>query len=170
MTARRMKPVVIDLTFSIRISNMNNNKKEKFPQTPLVFTNGCFDIIHAGHIKLLRQASQYGNVVVGINTDRSVGMLKKGRPINNLHARMTVLSSIRYVWHVIEFDEETPERLIRSLNPDVLVKGSDWKEEDIVGADYVKANGGKVVRVDLLPGCSTTEILQKVNTPIKGEN
>ena len=136
----------------------------------LVFTNGCFDIIHAGHIKLLREASRHGNLIVGINSDKSVSKLKTGRPINDIEARMTVLSSIRYVWHVIEFDEETPERLIRSLNPDVLVKGSDWKEEDIVGAEFVKSYGGKVLRVDLLPGCSTTEILQKVNTPIKGEN
>jgi len=129
-------------------------------KAPLVFTNGCFDILHAGHIKLLREASTYGNVVVGLNSDSSVSKLKKGRPINDLHARWTVLSSIRYVWHIAPFDEDTPEKLIKELKPDVLVKGADWKEEDIVGADFVKSYGGKVVRVELMEGYSTTKILQ----------
>ena len=127
---------------------------------PLVFTNGCFDIIHAGHIKLLREASRYGNVVVGVNSDNSVKRIKgDSRPINNLDARMTVLSAIRYIWHVVDFDEDTPENLIKELKPDILVKGSDWKEEDIVGAEFVKSYGGRVIRVDLLEGHSTTRII-----------
>lgn len=132
-----------------------------YRKTPLVFTNGCFDIIHAGHIHLLCQASKYGNLLVGINGDESVSKLKPGRPINELDARMTVLSSIRYVWDVKPFDEETPERLIHELRPDVLIKGSDWKLKDIVGAEFVKSYGGKVRRVELLPGFSTTKLLSK---------
>jgi len=135
---------------------------------PLVFTNGCFDIIHAGHIKLLRESSKYGNVVVGINSDASVRKLKPGRPINDLDARMTVLSAIRYVWHIVDFDEETPEATIKMLRPNVLIKGADWKEEDIVGADFVKSYGGKVVRVELLEGVSTTDMIVKVLSKVWG--
>lgn len=135
---------------------------------PLVFTNGCFDIIHAGHIKLLRESSKYGNVVVGINSDASVRKLKPGRPINDLDDRMTVLSAIRYVWHIVDFDEETPEATIKMLRPNVLIKGADWKEEDIVGADFVKSYGGKVVRVELLEGVSTTDMIVKVLSKVWG--
>jgi rfaE bifunctional protein nucleotidyltransferase chain/domain len=128
-------------------------------KAPLVFTNGCFDIIHAGHIKLLREASIYGNVVVGLNSDKSISRIKEGRPFNDLHTRWTVLSSIRYVWHIVPFDEDTPEKLIKELKPDVLVKGADWKGK-LPEAKIVEAYGGEVVFVDLLKGFSTTKILQ----------
>ena len=129
-------------------------------KTDMVFTNGCFDIIHAGHIKLLKEAACYGRVVVGLNSDRSVSKLKEGRPINDEESRRIVLSSISYVWNVVMFGQETPEQLIQQLKPNVLVKGSDWKGKEIAGAEFVKANGGKVVLVDLLPGFSTTKILE----------
>ncbi len=133
-----------------------------YMKTPLVFTNGCFDIIHPGHIKLLRIAACYGNVVVGLNSDRSISKIKEGRPVNSEEYRKTVLSSIRYVHEVKLFGEKTPERLIRSLHPDVLFKCADWKEEDIAGAEYVKSYGGRIIRVELEPGFSTTEILERI--------
>lgn len=148
-----------------------------YADPPIVFTNGCFDVIHAGHIHLLREASKLGNLIVGVNSDRSVSMLKKGRPIHKLESRMDVIASIRYVWQVVSFDEETPEALIRSEKPDILVKGSDYEGKVIAGAEFVE----KVVLIDLLPGFSTTDIVKRVGdfdellgnyykTPVKGEN
>ena len=136
----------------------------------MVFTNGCFDIIHAGHIKLLKEASLLGYVIVGLNTDDSVSRIKEGRPINCLEDRMEVLSSIRYVERVIPFDEDTPEKLVREFMPNVIVKGADWKDKDVAEFDFVRSYGGKVVFVDLLPEYSTTGILGILGkTPIKGE-
>jgi D-beta-D-heptose 7-phosphate kinase/D-beta-D-heptose 1-phosphate adenosyltransferase len=102
--------------------------------TKLVFTNGIFDVIHAGHIKLLQEASQYGHLVVAINSDESVRRLKgEGRPINTLEDRMAVLNAIKYVDRVISFDEDTPFNLIKLYKPDILVKGAEWEEENIIG-------------------------------------
>ncbi|UCD34883.1 MAG: adenylyltransferase/cytidyltransferase family protein, partial [Nitrospiraceae bacterium] len=105
----------------------------------IVFTNGCFDLIHVGHVRYLSEAKKMGNVlVVGLNTDRSVSRIKPGRPVTPEHERAEVLAALAVVDYVTLFDEETPYELIRAIRPDVLVKGADWKHEDIVGSDLVK--------------------------------
>jgi rfaE bifunctional protein nucleotidyltransferase chain/domain len=130
----------------------------------IVFTNGCFDIIHRGHVELLRFARSLGDVlVVGLNDDESVRRLKgKNRPINTLEDRSFVLLSIRWVDFVVPFSEDTPERIIREISPDVLVKGGDYRIEDVVGADFVLSKGGRVEIFNYLEGYSTTSILKKI--------
>ncbi|MFA6078464.1 MAG: D-glycero-beta-D-manno-heptose 1-phosphate adenylyltransferase [Candidatus Omnitrophota bacterium] len=130
----------------------------------IVFTNGCFDILHAGHIKYLRKAKSLGDIlVVGMNSDSSVRRLKgKSRPVNNEHDRSLILSSLYFVDFVVIFKDATPEHLIERLSPDVLVKGGDWKIKDIVGSSHVKENGGKVVRIPFIKGLSTTSVIDKI--------
>jgi D-sedoheptulose 7-phosphate isomerase len=132
----------------------------------IVFTNGCFDIIHPGHVDLLARAKALGTrLIVGINSDRSVRAIKgESRPLQDQEARKAVLLGIRHVDEVLIYDELTPEETIRRLLPDVLVKGDDWKEDEIIGSEIVKANGGRVVRVPLLPGYSTTSIAERMAT------
>ncbi len=137
----------------------------RFQQKKIVFTNGCFDLLHLGHVDYLSKAKDEGNVlVVGVNTDRSVKLLEKGqnRPITDEVSRSVLVAALHFVDAVVLFDEETPYRLIEKVQPDVLVKGSDYKPEEIVGYDIVKTKGGKVVTVDLLPGYSTTAIEKKI--------
>jgi D-beta-D-heptose 7-phosphate kinase/D-beta-D-heptose 1-phosphate adenosyltransferase len=127
----------------------------------IVFTNGCFDILHVGHVRYLREAKALGDVlVVGINSDDSVGMLKPGRPVNPQDQRAEVLASLVMVDYVTVFDEETPYDLINLLKPDVLVKGGDWNKEDIVGADLVP----EVHSLPFTSGMSTTNIINKIRT------
>lgn len=130
----------------------------------IVFTNGCFDIIHLGHIKYLSKAKKLGDVlVVGLNSDSSVRAIKgRSRPINNERDRAKVLASLNFIDYVTVFNESTPERLIKKLRPDVLVKGADWKARDIVGKKFVKSYGGKVARVPFVRGYSTTSIINRV--------
>lgn len=130
----------------------------------VVFTNGCFDLLHAGHVTLLEQARGLGDVlVVGVNGDGSVRGLKgPGRPLVPEHERREVLLALEPVDRVVVFDEPTPAELIRALLPDVLVKGSDWGEQEIVGRDVVEARGGRVVRIPLVPGRSTTGLLERI--------
>ena len=130
----------------------------------LVFTNGCFDILHAGHVRYLQEARRMGDaLVVGINSDASVRCLKgEERPFNKLDDRCEVLAAIECVDLVVPFSEDTPEELIRNTCPDVLVKGADWKDKGVVGADFVEARGGEVVLVDILPGRSTTGLADKI--------
>lgn len=131
----------------------------------IVFTNGCFDILHPGHVDYLSQARDLGDVLVlGLNTDNSVRLLNKApnRPINDEHTRALVLAGLASVDLIVFFDEETPYELIRFINPDVLVKGDDYQLERIVGFDIVKAAGGKVVTIPFLPGYSTTRLIQKI--------
>jgi len=130
----------------------------------IVFTNGCFDIIHRGHVELLKFARSLGDVlVVGLNDDESVRRLKgKNRPINTLEDRAFVLLSIRWVDFVVPFSEDTPERIIREISPDVLVKGGDYRIEDIAGADFVLSRGGRVEIFNYLEGYSTTSIIKKI--------
>lgn len=130
----------------------------------IVFTNGCFDIIHAGHVRYLDAARQQGDLlVVGMNSDRSVKLIKdENRPIVSEKHRSEVLAGLESVDYVLIFDEPDPLRLICDLKPDVLVKGSDWAEEDIIGADNVKERGGKVIRIDLLQDLSTSLIIQTI--------
>ncbi len=131
----------------------------------VVFTNGVFDILHPGHIHYLRDARALGDVlIVGINSDRSARALGKapGRPINTEQERAEVLAAVASVDAVVVFDEDTPHDIISALQPDVLVKGADWNENAIVGRDVVEARGGRVVRIALAPGYSTTAILERV--------
>lgn len=137
-----------------------------------VFTNGCFDIIHAGHIDLLRRARELGDrLVVGINSDRSVRMIKGGgRPFIDQRSRQEILQAIRYVDDVIIFDESTPAELIRQIQPDVLVKGGDWKVEEIVGAESVLARGGSVHSLELKGGYSSSAIVESVRNGVSESN
>jgi rfaE bifunctional protein nucleotidyltransferase chain/domain len=125
----------------------------------VVFTNGCFDIIHIGHIRYLREARKFGNLlVVGINSDRSVSIIKPDRPVNSQDQRAEVLASLEMVDYVTIFDEETPYELIKSIQPDVLVKGGDWKKEDIVGSDIAKETHS----LPYIEGISTTGIIERI--------
>ena len=130
----------------------------------IVFTNGCFDILHRGHVEYLVQAANHGDIlVIGLNTDNSVRRIKgNSRPIQDQLARAMVLASLQFVSAVILFDEDTPYELIKRVKPDVLVKGSDYKTEDIVGYDIVTAKGGEVVTIDFIEGYSTTSIIEKL--------
>lgn len=130
----------------------------------VVFTNGCFDILHSGHVKYLSEARKLGDaLVVGLNTDASVRALKgEGRPINNETDRASVLAALGFVDFITLFGEETPKELIDELIPDILVKGADYKPEEIVGYDTVTGNGGKVMTIELVEGRSTTKTIEKI--------
>ena len=131
----------------------------------IVFTNGVFDILHPGHVRYLKDARVLGDVlIVGINSDRSVRALNKApdRPINTELERAEILEALASVDAVVIFDEDTPHEIISALQPDILVKGADWGENNIVGRDVVEARGGKVVRMPLAPGYSTTKIIERV--------
>lgn len=130
----------------------------------VVFTNGCFDLLHAGHIHLLKEARKLGDVlVVGVNDDASVRKLKgRGRPIFPLPERLEILEAIEFVDHLIPFAEETPRSLIEALLPDVLVKGGDWTPETVVGREEVERAGGRVVCVPYVKGHSTSELLRRI--------
>ncbi|MCU0329556.1 MAG: D-glycero-beta-D-manno-heptose 1-phosphate adenylyltransferase [Candidatus Kapabacteria bacterium] len=129
----------------------------------VVFTNGCFDVLHAGHVTYLTAARQLGDVlVVGLNSDESVRRLKgPQRPVNGVEDRAVVLEALRCVDAVVVFEDDTPLTLITALLPDVLVKGGDYTRETIVGAEVVEASGGRIQTIPLLPGRSTTAILAK---------
>jgi rfaE bifunctional protein nucleotidyltransferase chain/domain len=139
-------------------------KKEREKGKKIVFTNGCFDIIHAGHVDYLEKAKSLGDfLVVGLNSDESVKRLKGStRPVNPVDQRKKVLQALKPVDLVIVFEEDTPEGLIKEIKPDVLVKGGDWKIENIVGADFVMSYGGKVYTIDFVYNTSTTKITEKV--------
>ena len=128
----------------------------------IVFTNGCFDLLHVGHTRLLEKAKSLGDLlIVGLNSDRSVRRLKGvGRPVNSQSARAEVLSSLAAVDYVILFSEETPEKLIRAIRPDLLVKGGDWKGKRVVGKAFIESYGGKVYLYPIIKGYSTTGLLQ----------
>ncbi len=130
----------------------------------VVFTNGCFDIIHAGHVRYLKKAKALGDLlIVGLNSDRSVRAVKgEKRPIVSEKERSEVLSALEPVDYVVIFNEPTPIRLIEAVRPDVLVKGADWSAGEIVGADVVKKAGGRVARIRLVKGVSTTNIVERV--------
>lgn len=132
----------------------------------VVFTNGCFDILHRGHVEYLFAARELGDaLVVGVNTDASVRRLKgEGRPVNREHDRAFVLAGLGCVDAVTLFDEDTPAELIAALVPDVLVKGGDYTADTVVGRDTVEAAGGRVVIIPLVPGHSTTHTLERMQT------
>jgi D-beta-D-heptose 7-phosphate kinase/D-beta-D-heptose 1-phosphate adenosyltransferase len=128
-----------------------------------VFTNGVFDLLHPGHVRYLAEARALGDAhIVGLNSDRSVHAIKgPERPINPEAERAEILEALRAVDAVVIFDEETPLALIRTVEPDVLVKGADWGEDDIIGREVVEGRGGRVVRVALAPGWSTTDLVAR---------
>ncbi len=137
----------------------------KFNNQKIVFTNGCFDILHLGHIDYLEKAAALGKkLIIGVNTDDSVKMLEKGkeRPVNDEYARMRVLAALGFVDAVVLFSEPTPLEIITDLKPDVLVKGNDYTISSIVGADIVLQNGGEVKTIELVKGYSTTNIINKI--------
>lgn len=131
----------------------------------IVFTNGCFDILHRGHVEYLCHARDLGDkLILGLNTDASVKRLGKSpeRPINSEQTRATILAALECVDAIVLFDEDTPLELITFVQPDVLVKGNDYKAEDIVGYDIVTAKGGKVITIQLVDGFSTTKLIEKM--------
>jgi D-beta-D-heptose 7-phosphate kinase/D-beta-D-heptose 1-phosphate adenosyltransferase len=130
----------------------------------IAFTNGCFDILHVGHVRYLSAAGSEGDLlVVGLNSDSSVRSIKGDRrPLVNQDQRAEVLASLACVDYVVVFDEPDPLRLIRSVKPDILVKGADWAEEDIVGGEFVKSTGGRIIRVELVSDASTTGIIERI--------
>jgi rfaE bifunctional protein nucleotidyltransferase chain/domain len=145
-----------DLSRQVAYWNFKNQK--------IVFTNGCFDILHRGHIDYLAKAADLGHVlVIGLNTDASVSRLKgEGRPVQDQDSRALTLATLSFVKAVVLFDEDTPYELIKAVQPDVLVKGSDYKTDDIVGADIVIAKGGDVQTLDFLEGYSTSRIIRRL--------
>lgn len=130
----------------------------------IVFTNGCFDILHVGHVRYLTKARKMGDLlIVGLNTDRSVRMIKGDkRPIVPEKERAEVLAALEIVDYVVLFDEPEPLRLIAALKPDILVKGADWSKGEIVGREMVEKAGGKVARIPLVPGSSSTNVIEKI--------
>lgn len=136
---------------------------EEIETSKVVFTNGCFDILHLGHARYLQEARALGDcLVLGLNTDSSVKSLKgPQRPINSQEDRAELLLHLRWVDYVVLFHEETPLELIQAISPEVLVKGGDWAVEDIVGSDFVLKNGGEVRSLQLVPGKSSTNIIEK---------
>lgn len=132
----------------------------------IVFTNGCFDLLHIGHVTYLEEAKKQGDIlIVGINSDASVKQLKgPTRPIQNETDRSEILAALKAVDHTVIFTEETPLNLIKRVRPDVLVKGGDWKIDQIVGSDFVMSYGGQVKSLNFVAGKSTTSIIEKSNS------
>ena len=145
-----------ELLISLKIKRENNKK--------IVFTNGCFDILHRGHIEYLAQAADLADImIIGLNTDNSVSRLKgPDRPLQDEISRAVSMAAIQYIDYVVLFDEETPLNLIENIKPDVLVKGSDYNIEDIVGYDVLMKYGGQIRTIDFVEGYSTTKIVDKI--------
>lgn len=151
---------VMDLVQVQRAVNVWRMKGDR-----IVFTNGCFDILHRGHVEYLQEAAALGDrLIIGLNSDDSVRRQQKGpeRPLNDELSRAKVLTALRLVDAVIIFDQDTPLELIQAIGPDVLVKGGDWKEDQIVGADLVRTRGGEVRSLKLVDGFSTTALVEKI--------
>jgi len=149
----------------LTLKEFQNIRREiKGKNKKLVFTNGCFDILHRGHVTYLNKAKSLGDfLVVGLNSDNSVKKIKEAnRPYNNENDRAFVLDNLKAVNYVIIFSEDTPYHLIKNIEPDYLVKGGDWKEEDIVGSDIVKDYGGKVISLKFVDNYSTTSLINKI--------
>ena len=140
--------------------------KHRLEGSKLVFTNGCFDILHVGHTKYLAEAKNQGDyLIVAINTDSSVKSLKgDSRPINSLRERMDVLSALQAVDYVCSFNEETPLNIIKKLRPHILVKGSDYKIDDVVGKQFIESYGGTVELIPFIEGFSSTDLINRIKS------
>jgi len=151
--------MVVDLATARRIRDQAKKQGMR-----VVFTNGCFDILHRGHVEYLNEAKALGDILIlGLNSDVSVRKIKgKGRPVQNDEDRATILSNLSSVDYVVMFHEKTPRRLIETLLPDVLVKGGDYSVEDVVGREAVWESGGEVVIVKEREGCSTSNLIEKI--------
>ena len=145
--------------------------REKKGGKKIVFTNGCFDVLHTGHVRYLHRARKLGDIlIVGLNTDASVKKLKgAGRPVNSQNDRAEVLGSLAVVDYMVLFPEATPLNLIHATRPDFLVKGGDWKKKDIVGSAFVESYGGQVRPLPFIKGFSTTGVLEKMSSSRGGE-
>lgn len=154
-----MKKKIYKLRDLIKIREKLKRERQK-----VVFTNGCFDILHSGHIYIFREAKKWGDIlIVAVNDDLSVKKLKGSfRPIFPLEERLEILEAVQEIDYLVSFSEKTPQRIISLLLPDVLVKGGDWKEEEVVGKSEVERAGGKVIVVPYLEGHSTTEIIKRI--------
>jgi D-glycero-beta-D-manno-heptose 1-phosphate adenylyltransferase len=136
----------------------------RFKNYKIVFTNGCFDILHLGHIEYLSRASDLGDIlIIGLNSDESVKRIKgEQRPLQDQESRAVLLASLSFVNAVVLFEEDTPYNLIEKIKPEILVKGGDYKPEEIVGYDIVKAKGGKTITIDFKQGFSSSRIIEKI--------
>jgi rfaE bifunctional protein nucleotidyltransferase chain/domain len=156
----KLKDKIVSMNVAQSMVNQWQKQGDK-----VVFTNGCFDILHAGHVHYLEEARRLGNkLVIGLNTDQSIQRLDKSpaRPIQSQDSRAMVLAALDSVSLVVLFDEDTPKELIETLNPNILVKGADYQIDQIVGGSHVIANGGEVKTLEFLPGYSTSKIEQKI--------
>ena len=147
------------------------SKKYRDAKKTIVFTNGCFDILHAGHVKYLTHAAGLGDILIlGLNSDASVKLIKgEKRPVLSQDHRVMVVAALSCIDHVVVFDDPDPEALIKAIVPDILVKGADWPEDQIAGGDFVKKNRGHIVRVDLEPDISTTAVIRRIGELYYGE-
>ena len=143
----------------LKVSQWKKNKMK------VAFTNGCFDILHLGHLEILTKSKEFGDrLIVAVNSDESVRKLKgKERPINNFQTRSNILASFSFVDYVIEFSDDTPKKLIQIIKPDFLIKGGDYKKKDIVGNDIVSSYGGETIIIPLIDGLSSTNTINKLN-------
>jgi rfaE bifunctional protein nucleotidyltransferase chain/domain len=148
------------------------SRQYKDAKKTVVFTNGCFDILHAGHVTYLTRAAGFGDILIlGLNSDHSVRCIKgEKRPVIGQEHRALVVAAMACIDHVVVFDEPDPGRLIEIICPDVLVKGADWPEEQIIGAHFVKQHGGRIERVSMEPDISTTKIIQRIGALYYGKN
>lgn len=155
---KRKSKIYSPLKLAKEIKELKRRRKR------IVFTNGCFDILHIGHVRMLEKARNLGDVlVVALNTDYSIRRIKGGsRPVTPLRERVEVLSALYTVDYVTYFNEETPERILRLLEPDILVKGGDYKVHQVIGGEFIKKRGGRVVIVPLIKGKSSTGVLTKI--------
>lgn len=153
------KDKIVALSKVKSLSSRLKSRKKK-----IVFTNGCFDIIHIGHVKYLERAKAFGDVlIVGVNSDSSMKKIKGSkRPIMDQNDRAGIVAGLESVDYVTIFNEATPFKLIRSIRPDVLVKGADWKPDKIVGAEFIKSYGGRTISIPLVKGKSTSLIIRKI--------
>ena len=154
----REKIITTD-NLALKVSQWKKNKMK------VAFTNGCFDILHLGHLEILTKSKEFGDrLIVAVNSDESVRKLKgKERPINNFQTRSNILASFSFVDYVVEFSDDTPKKLIQIIKPDVLIKGGDYKKKNIVGHDIVSSYGGKTIIIPLIDGLSSTNTLNKIN-------
>ena len=143
----------------LKVSQWKKNKMK------VAFTNGCFDILHLGHLEILTKSKEFGDrLIVAINSDESVRKLKgKERPINDFQTRSNMLASFSFVDYVVEFSDDTPKKLIQIIKPDFLIKGGDYKKKDIVGNDIVSSYGGEIIIIPLIDGLSSTSTINKLN-------